>query len=304
MDALSHALIAYILFSAPLFSSLIPFAILGAVIPDADILFSRISDSHPSLYLFTHGGITHSIPGAVVLSLLTYSALLLLDIFGGIPEGVLAGAGASGFIAILAGALLHLAIDLPAMPGIPLIAPFSDHKYTLGILPGPSLLLAVAAAGVAVATLLRFASFASALTLYAGIVIAYFGVRTAVFLYADVRLKGRKVPKINPLEWLVIRKDEDCYLVSTYSLLKGNRPETVFPRYRETAFSEVDSSTQHSEVRRFLFHSYSVSAERIGSVLILTDPVREKGYVWYPPKFKRVAIPARAGQPENGTSVR
>lgn len=292
MDALSHALIAYILFSSPLFSSLIPFAIIGAVIPDADILFSRISDSHPSLYLFTHGGITHSVSGAIVLSLLAYSALLLLDTVGMIPDGILAGAGAFGFIAILAGALLHIVIDLPAMPGIPLLAPFSDRKYTLGILPGPSLLLAVAAAGVAVATLLRIAAFASALTVYAGIVIAYFGIRTAVFLYADIRLTGRKVPTINPLEWLVIRKDEDCYRVSTYSLLKGNGPEAVFSRYRETGAREVDGSAQHSEVRRFLFHSYSVSAERIGSVLILTDPVREKGFVWYPPKFKRVAIPS------------
>jgi inner membrane protein len=43
---------------------LLPFAILGAVIMDADIFFSLISDSNPPLYLFTHGGIAHSLAGA------------------------------------------------------------------------------------------------------------------------------------------------------------------------------------------------------------------------------------------------
>lgn len=292
MDALSHALIAYILFSGPSLSSLIPFAILGAVIPDVDILFSKISDSHPSLYLFTHGGITHSITGAFALSLLAYFALLLLDIAGGMPGEMLVGAGVYGPAAILAGALLHLAIDLPAMPGIPLLAPVSDRKYTLGILPGPSLLLAVAAIGVVAATVLRLAPFSSAISVYAGVVIAYFATRITAFLYADMRLTGRKVPKINPLEWLIIREDENSYRVSNYSLLKGDGQETVFSRYRDTGPKEVGTSAQRSEVRRFLFHSYCVSAERIGTVLILTDPVREKGYIWYPPNFKRVAVPA------------
>jgi len=293
VDALSHALIAYMLFSGPSLSSLAPFAILGAVIPDADIFFSAISDSHPSLYLFTHGGITHSITGAIVVSVVSYSALLLLGAGGFIAGRIIAGAAIYGPAAILAGSLLHLAIDLPAQPGIPLLAPFNDRKYTLGILPGPSLLLAVAAIATIAATLLHIVTFGSALVFYAGIVIAYFATRTCVFLYADVRLSGRKVPTINPLRWLVIQESRDGYRVSHYSLLKGKGPEMAFPRYRGTDAPEVEKTAQVSEVRRFLYHSYSVSAERIGSVLILTDPVREKGYVWYPPKFKRIAVPAR-----------
>ncbi|MDD1701180.1 MAG: metal-dependent hydrolase, partial [Methanoregula sp.] len=78
MDALSHALIASILFSAQGLTPFIPFAVLGSVIPDADIFFPQISDRDPSLYLFTHGGIAHSIAGAFIMSLLVYGTVVLL----------------------------------------------------------------------------------------------------------------------------------------------------------------------------------------------------------------------------------
>ena len=68
MDALSHALITVIIFlAAGSTSSLIPFAVIGAVIVDADIFFSIISDRIPELYIFTHGGFAHSIHGAVAV---------------------------------------------------------------------------------------------------------------------------------------------------------------------------------------------------------------------------------------------
>ena len=162
----SHALIADILFSSPGLLPLIPFAVLGAVIPDTDILFSVISDRNPSLYLFTHGGIAHSIAGAFVLSLLAYGSVIMLVSAGIIPVSAVTAAGVYGFAAVLAGALLHIVIDVSAIPGIPLLAPFSDRKYTLGILPGPSLLLAVAAFGVVVVTMLSLLSFSSAMVLY------------------------------------------------------------------------------------------------------------------------------------------
>ena len=130
MDALSHALIACILFSASGQNQLIPFAILGAVIMDADILFSWISDRIPSLYLWTHGGITHSIAGAVVLSLLAYLTVISLS-----AAGVISGAGTVGvygFAAILAGALLHIVIDVSAVPGHPAPCPVFRPE----ILPG------------------------------------------------------------------------------------------------------------------------------------------------------------------------
>ncbi len=290
MDALSHALIAYILFSATGFIPLVPFAILGAVILDADIFFPAFSDSVPSLYLFTHGGIAHSIVGAVAMSLLAYLALAIIAIAGIIPGGILIGAGISGYAAILTGSFLHLAIDIMACPGLPLLAPVLDRKYTLGILPGPSILLAAAAVGSISLSVLHVMPFWQALMAYAGIAIAYFVVRIAAFLYADTRLPVRKVPSINPFRWLVIREDNRRYTISTYTFFKGYDTGADFCKCREATARDIDDAAKIPEVRRFLFHSYCVTAERIGSVLILADPVREKGYVYYPPKFKRVAI--------------
>ncbi len=93
MDALSHALIVCILFSVTGLTPLLPFAILGAVIMDADIFFSLISDTNPSLYLFTHGGIAHSLAGAPVLSVLAYLAIVLIARAGIIPLNAVAGYG-------------------------------------------------------------------------------------------------------------------------------------------------------------------------------------------------------------------
>ena len=290
MDALSHALIASILFSAPGLTPLIPFAVLGAVIPDADIVFPKISDENPSLYLFTHGGIAHSIPGVFVLTLLGYGMVVLLAAAGIIPASSIAAAGVYGFGAVLAGALLHLAIDVSACPGIPVFAPFSDRKYTLGILPGPSLLLAVAALGLVMVVKLPLLPFSSAIVIYGSVVILYIAVRAGTFLVAGVKLPGRKVPSINPFRWLVIQEDETSYKVRTYTLFFGYSGEAEFEKFRNTDARELAVAAQFPHVRRFFFFSYIVTAERTGSVLILADPLREKGYLYYPVQYKRVEV--------------
>lgn len=290
MDALSHALIAWILFSVTGLSPRLPFAILGAVILDVDIFFSLISDSIPSLYLFTHGGIAHSLAGALVLSVLVYLTLVLIALAGIIPLTALAGYGVYGFAAVLVGALFHLAIDVLACPGIPLLAPFVDRKYTLGILPGPSILLTGAALGVVVVTVTRLLAFPQALMLYAWTVLLYLTVRLGSFLFAGTRLPGRKVPGVNPFRWLSISEYETYYSVRQYSLLRGSSGESVFTKYKDTSADEVKSALRFPEVRRLFFHSSCVTAERIGSVLILTDPLREKGFLYYPPHYKRVAV--------------
>jgi inner membrane protein len=288
VDALSHALIAYILFSASGQNPLIPFAILGAVIMDADILFSWISDRIPSLYLFTHGGITHSIAGAVVVSLLAYLTVISLS-----AAEVISGAsavGVYGFAAILAGALLHIVIDVSAVPGIPVLAPFSDRKYSLGILPGPSLLLFVAAFVLVTELALSMATFSSSIELYGIVVVIYITVRAGMFLAVGVQLPGRKIPSVNPLRWLVIREDATSYRTRIYTLFKGYSEETVFEKYKNADASDVFAVSQFPEVRRFFFFSYVVTAERNGPVLILADPLRVKGLLYYPSKYKRIEV--------------
>jgi inner membrane protein len=288
VDALSHALIAYILFSAPGLNALIPFAILGAVIMDADILFSWISDRTPSLYLFSHGGITHSLAGAIVLSLLAYVTVIFLSAAGVISAG--AASVVYGFAAVLAGALLHIAIDISAVPGIPVLAPFSDRKYSLGILPGPSLLLFIAAFVLVMEVALSMATFSSAIELYGIVVVVYITVRAGMFLAVGIQLPGRKIPSVNPLRWLVILEDATAYRIRTYTLFRGYSEETVFEKFNNTDARDLFAVSQFPEVRRFLFFSYAVTAERNGPVIILADPLREKGLLSYPSKYKRIEV--------------
>jgi inner membrane protein len=255
---------------------------------DADILFSWISDRTPSLYLFSHGGITHSLAGAIVLSLLAYVTVIFLSAAGVISAG--AASVVYGFAAVLAGALLHIAIDISAVPGIPVLAPFSDRKYSLGILPGPSLLLFIAAFVLVMEVALSMATFSSAIELYGIVVVVYITVRAGMFLAVGIQLPGRKIPSVNPLRWLVILEDATAYRIRTYTLFQGYSEETVFEKFKNTDARDLFAVSLFPEVRRFLFFSYVVTAERNGPVLILADPLREKGLLSYPSKYKRIEV--------------
>lgn len=292
MDALSHALIAYILFSPAAPASLVPFAVIGAVLPDIDIVFSPVADRDPRLYLFAHGGIAHSIAGAVILALIAYGAIAGLVFSGLIPQVVLAGAGIAGLPYLVAGALLHVGIDTLACPGIPLLAPFSDRKYTVAVLPGPSILLAFAALGAVAVAATRLMPFTETFLLYGGTVAGYLVVRAAIFLVADAKFSGRKIPTFNPFRWLVVREDETAYYVRYCTFFSSPSKETVFEKFSGTDSREIAAAARSPEVQRFLFHAYGVTAERIGAVLILADPLREKGYLYYPPRYRRIAVPA------------
>jgi inner membrane protein len=296
VDALSHSLVAWILFAAAGLVPLLPFAVLGTVIPDADIFFSFISDKEPSLYLFTHGGITHSLTGALILSVLSFGVIITFALAGIIPFPIVAGSGVFGFAAVLTGALLHLAIDVLACPGIPLLAPFSDRKYTIGILPGPSILLAFVALGLVLVTITQLLDFSRALQFYTLILVIYIAVRVLFFLYAGIQIKGRKVPKVNPFCWLAILEEEEYYIIRECSLVRGAIDESVFFRYKHTSTEEVKNALRFPEVRRLFYYSYCVIAERTGTELILSDPLRENGYLYYPPHYKRVTVTVE-GQP-------
>ena len=38
------------------------------------------------------------------------------------------------------------------------------------------------------------------------------------------------------------------------------------------------------------YHSYIVTAARTGNGIELSDPVRQHGYLWYPPYFKSLLL--------------
>jgi hypothetical protein len=119
MDLLSHTLTAAVLAYAFNLPQMLPVIVLGAVIADTDILYTWISDAHPSLYLITPGSCTHSIAGAVVLSSLAWIVVAILLSAGLVPPGLSMPAASVAFGAVLAGALLHISFDTLAVPASP-----------------------------------------------------------------------------------------------------------------------------------------------------------------------------------------
>lgn len=299
MDSLTHALVAAILAYVLGFPQLLPFAVLGTVIIDTDVLFPLISDRQPSLYLFTHGGIAHSLAGAVVLSVIAFAGMNLAVLAGLIDPAVLVRAGAAGFAAVLAGAFLHIGLDLPACPGIPLLAPVSDRKYALCVLPGPSLLLMATSLFFLIWMALGMVTLAGGMSAYAAIFGAFMFVRVIAYLVAHTHLAGagRAVPTINPLRWLVIGETADAWTVRDYRIGIGMSESVNYPKFRKTSPDEIVPYLALPEVRRLRYHSYIMTAEKEGDAIIFSDPLRVSGRIFYPPHFRQIVMSSASRLP-------
>jgi len=289
VDSLTHALAAAILAYVLGFPQYIPFVVIGAVIIDVDVLFGLISSRHPQLYLFVHGGIAHSIIGVFVMSALACAGIGLASLAGLVNPAVLTPAACA---AVFAGGFLHIAMDLPASPGIPLFAPKRDKKYALFILPGPSLVLLAASLFFVIWLALGVVSLPEGMAVYAAIFFAFLLVRSAAFFLSRPELRGAflVLPQMDPRQWLAIYDDDDEWSVVGFRLGKGFGDPTEYPKYTWTNPKEVAPYLSLPEARRLLYTSYVVTAKKEGDTLILTDPVRKSGRLFYPPHFKRVAI--------------
>lgn len=298
MDALSHALVIVIIFHAAGGAPpLLPFAIAGAVIVDADIVFGLFSGRSPALYMFTHGGFAHSITGSVVMSGIAIAGMQLAVLAGVLPARAAGISLILSFSVLLAGALIHLGIDALAYPGIPLLYPLSDRKMTAGILPGPSILLFVTTGSLAVLWFAGWVAASTAVWTAAAVLVLFLCLRAGVFLLVRSRqLQGRCVPTANPLQWIIIDEDTTSVSVARYFLLRGISGQERFRKYTNTDPSETEPFLSQPEVRRLKFHSYAMVAEKTGSGLIFSDPLRENGYFRYPPDYRRLVIPVAPGQ--------
>jgi inner membrane protein len=296
VDALSHAIVTATLFlalgSPP---SVLPFAVIGAVILDADIFFMILSDKSPALYLFTHGGVAHSIMGAGVMAALAAAGIWLSSLLGVIPASAMTIPMFTGFFVLLAGSLVHLGIDALAYPGIPVLYPLSDRKNTLGVLPGPSILLFITSSGVLLALALGRMNTNQAFAIATAFVILFLAFRSVMFLAVRrTQPRGRLVPLPNPLQWIIIDEDENSVSVSRYSFTGGIYKTETFEKYINTDLHETEQFLSLPEIRRLNFHSYSTVIEKTRSGFIFSDPLREKGYFLYPPGYRRwvIEIPA------------
>ena len=295
MDSLTHALVAAILAYALGLSQFLPFFVLGAVIIDADILFSLVSRHHPSLYLFIHGGIAHSIAGAVAMSLLAYAGILLAAASGLVSPAAITGTGLAGAGAVLAGTFLHLAMDLPATPGIPLLAPVSDRKFSLFVLPGPSILLMAVSLFFAIWMALGVVTLAEGMMTYAAIFCTFLIVRAAAFLAARPALRDamRVIPQPYPRRWLAIFDRGDAWEVQEYRIGAGFSGAVTYPKYRNLSVEESAPYLALPEVRRLQYHSYIVTAEKDGDSIFFSDPLRLSGRIFYPPHYRQVRVAVR-----------
>lgn len=306
MDSLTHALVISIVLFLAGRPDLIPYGIAGAVLIDVDVLFNGFSDRDPGLYIFTHGGFTHSFFGASLVALVAAIPMFLLS--NVTPMGSF---GIAALAAIMAGALSHVALDFLAYPGIPLLYPLSDKKHTLGILGGPSVFIMLASVAYVVSMAagmaridrpwLFIAFFALVVALSAG---SKARVAFSLLLFADAnssrnssmripaKNKGRTIATINPFKWAVIEDTPDAYLYYQCDLLGRRSVAEAYVKYRGISPAEAGKNDGMPEVRRLRYHSYIVTIEVDGEGITYRDPIREKGHIWYPPYYKKYFIPA------------
>ena len=297
MDSLTHALIAAFIASGLHLPQAIPFMVLGAVIIDADLLWPRLSDRDPSLYLFTHGGILHSLCGTVAIACIAWAAAAGLLASGLERADIPVIAPSVAFSAVLGGALIHTILDTLALPGLPLLAPFSDRKFTAGLFPGPSISLMAASLFFLVWLGLGAIDLPALVLPYAAVIGMYCTVRLASFAGARHALSGkaRAIPRISPFRWLVVEETPDAWMVRDYRFGRGFGDAETIPKFLRTDAGEVAPFLQLPEVRRFRFYSYIVAARRDGDTVVFSDPLRISGRIRYPPHFTSVKV-SLAGQ--------
>lgn len=293
MDSFTHAFAIAIPLLLAGNAALVPFAVIGAVIPDIDGVFFLLPDGEPSQYIFTHGGVTHSIAGAALLSLAAFIVLYLLartSWFGPFfPEGVTLVAGA----AILAGAMLHIFLDYLAIPGIPLFWPLSTEKYTAGIFPGPSLPILFLSLILLVFVVTGRAEtwhYTTYMAVFLAIILCYAGVAA----YANSETDGTAIPTLSPAHWITIVETDDSFIVRSFTIPDGTGRETVYRKYLNITPDELAGIAMLPEVQRLYYHSYIVTAEREDNRIVLHDPLREEKIFRYPLDHSSLVIPASA----------
>ena len=287
VDSLTHALFIAVICALAGRPDLIPFAVLGAVIPDIDVIFQRFSGRNPRLYIFTHGGITHSVIGAGITSTaFTLLGLITIPIifpgYGTVSPLVAIGAA-------LMGTLTHVLLDYLAYPGIPLLYPFSDHKYTLGIMAGPSMFLTLASVSYLGFIVTGQASINNP-WLYVFFFVTVILVSTVLQAYVRSKVDCMAIPGMIPVNWLIIKENSDSILVYKYNLLKGALKGVTYEKF---VGSKIPGASPSPELRRMRYHSYVVVEEQNGDSIKYSDPLREHGHLWYPPYYKSVSVPVK-----------
>ncbi len=296
MDSVTHALAAASLFWALGRPELVPFAVVGSVLMDIDILLMRFPEKNPRLYVFTHGGVTHSVCGSLVLGCIAYAVVAGVTIAGWGDWFFGAGLGLMGLLALLAGALTHVLCDFLAYPGIPILYPFSDRKYTLGIFAGPSLLLLVVSWTYLLTLIFQVTTLDDWRT-WAVIFVSYVLIKALLKAFVAATTEGATIPTKNPLKWFVIREQDGAYSIRSRHLFSGLTEPRVFPKFSNIEPSEAEQYQDLPEVQRLRYNSYITTVEKSGETITFRDPFRSEGYTPYPFQHATVDVLSGGGVP-------
>jgi inner membrane protein len=288
VDSLTHAFVVSLLLPSSAPSLYLFAAVLGAIIPDIDVLFKPLSDNHPSLFILTHGGFTHSIAGAAVVSGLAWLGIILGGIAGACPS---CNEVLPALLPILfAGACTHLVLDSLASPGIPLLYPVSLTKFTIGIFPGPSIVLFVSS--IVFAGLLAGGAGTESLALmYAAFFTIFILLSAGIRYFARIHTSGVLIPTFHPLKWLVIRDENASYILEGYDPFQGITYKGEYVKLTGLDPGDLQRIEGLPEVKRHRFYSYIVTAERTNGGILLKDPLRKERILFYPPFYSEVIVP-------------
>ncbi|MBT8507246.1 hypothetical protein AZH53_02225 [Methanomicrobiaceae archaeon CYW5] len=269
---------------------LVPFAVLGAVIPDIDVVFELLPDDNPSSYIFSHGGITHSLAGAVVISLIAFAAIFVLSRFMGIGGGISENASTFVLLAIMGGAILHVLLDYLAYPGIPLLYPFSAEKMTAGIFAGPNPFLLLISLILLVLILIKKVGNQHIIA-YMVLILVVILLSAGMKCYVSFQTDGETVPGMNPLNWTIIKEDDVSYTIQAYHLFDGVTGEKRYEKYTNITPREASRYWDVPEVRRLRYYSYITTIEKSTDGITFCDPLRESGIFLYPTKHVTYSMP-------------
>jgi inner membrane protein len=294
MDIFTHAVAILVILFATGNARLIPFGVLGAVIIDIDMAFHSLARRNPTLFLLFHGGFTHSIFGAAILSILALGTAFVLSSAGFLPDAIPGAIIIPAFACVLAGAWLHLFLDYLASPGLPLLYPLTEKRYGLSLFPMPVYLLITILGLVSLPVI-----FAGGLTqefaeVYGAICIGIIVISSGMKWFVHGKTHGRSFPTLHPFQWIVIREENPSYSVMVYDMLRGAIRERTFEKYRNITPSEVQRYDSLPELRRHRYFSYISTVEKNGSEITFHDPVREEGLISFPPWYPSVTVSAAA----------
>lgn len=272
---------------------LVPFGILGAVIVDVDVLFYLISSKRPGLYIFIHGGAAHSIAGATAMAIAAYGIMFVVTL--AIEHFFLLTFPFTfnllALVAVIAGAMFHVALDFLASPGIPLFWPLRDTKYTLGIFAGPSVVMILVSWTFIILFVAGLVPISGLIT-YGILFLAYLTFSLTIRIAAAIKIRGMTYPTINPLTWRVIEKKADSWSLKFVDLITGfDTGNRTWPAYQGVTKEEIDRVSDIFEIRRVQYHScFTVASRQDNGDIVICDPARIERIIRYPPYYMRTTI--------------